>query len=202
MKVLDFSTIARDVHLGLYRLHYLDRAGERAAWTLASREKGGPKWSTGRLRAADAVVVVPFHRDRGQLVIIREFRVALGGYQYGFPAGLVDPGETLFAAAGRELGEETGLTVVEHRACSPVLFTSSGMTDESVAMVYVACTGTPSGAGNSASEQIETHFVTPIEARGLCQDESLLMDVKTWLVLASFSVSGPLTDGPWGEAAG
>ena len=92
--------------------------------------------------------------------------------------------------------------MVEHLACSPVLFTSSGMTDESVAMVYVACTGTPSGAGHSASEQIETHFVTPIEARGLCQDESLLMDVKTWLVLASFSVTGPLTDGPWGEAAG
>ena len=201
MKVLDYSTIAKDDHIGLYRLRYINRAGKTDAWTVASREANGPKCCTGRLRSADAVVVVPYHRERKQLAIIREFRVALGGYQYGFPAGLVDPDETIQEAASRELAEETGLRVVGFLASSPVLFTSSGITDESVVMVYLDCTGTPSDAGNSPSEQIETHFVSPTEAKGLCQEESALMDVKTWLVLASFSLTGALLIEKWGGTA-
>ena len=47
------------------------------------------------------------------MVIIREYRVPLDGYEYGFPAGLVDNGESLEQAARRELMEETGLRVGE-----------------------------------------------------------------------------------------
>ncbi len=145
---------------------------------------------TGGLESADAVVIVPYHYERRQLVIIREFRVTLGGFQYGFPAGLIDPGESVETAAGRELFEETGLSVVQHIRLSPVVFTSSGITDESVVMAYVACTGEPSDSGNSASEQIQTHFVDPVEANRLCRDNTILMDVKTWLVLSVFAASG------------
>ncbi len=80
--------------------------------------------------------------------------------------------------------------MVQHLRHSPVVFTSSGISDESVVMAYVACTGSPSDAGNSSSEVIETHFVDRSDADRLCGDHSILMDVKTWLVLSGFAATG------------
>ena len=192
MKLNSYRQLFQDSHLGLYEIQYTDRKGDLNTWSLASREKAGPKCMTGRLVSADAVVIVPYHRERRQLVIIREFRVALGGYQYGFPAGLVDPGESVPRAVERELAEETGLMVVQHLRNSPVVFTSSGITDESVVMAYVDCAGVPSDAGNSDSELIETHLVDPGDAERLCRNDSVLMDVKTWLVLDGYARNGKL----------
>ena len=90
------------------------------------------------------------------------------------------------------MAEETGLTVVRHLRQSPVTFTSSGLSDESVVMAYVECSGESSDAGNSESELIETHFVSPADAERLCRDDSVLMDVKTWLVLDGFARNGRL----------
>jgi ADP-ribose pyrophosphatase len=192
MKLTDYRSLFRDAHLSLYEIQYVNRRGSSQTWTLASRAKTGPKCLCGGMASADAVVIVAYHRRRCQLAIIREFRVALGGFQYGFPAGLVDPGETVEQAAERELAEETGLTVVRHLRQSPVTFTSSGLSDESVVMAYVACSGESSDVGNSDSELIETHFVSPADAGQLCRDDSVLMDVKTWLVLDGFAINGRL----------
>ena len=189
MKLNDYRRLANDAHLNLYEIDYTDRRGDRSTWSLVSRNKSGPKCMAGKMHVPDAVVIVPYHKERDQLVVIREFRVALGGFQYGFPAGLVDPGESVQQATERELNEETGLTVVRHLRQSPAVFTSSGLTDESVVMAYVECEGQASDAGNSSSELIETRFVAPTDADRLCRDESILMDVKTWLVLSGFAGS-------------
>lgn len=42
------------------------------------------------------------------LILIQEYAVALEDYELGFPKGLIDPGETPFEAANRELKEEVG----------------------------------------------------------------------------------------------
>jgi ADP-ribose pyrophosphatase len=190
MKLSDFKTLFSDRFLSLFEIQYIDRDGQPNTWQLVSREQTGPKCFTGRLQSADAVVIVPYHRERKQLVVIREFRIALGGFQYGFPAGLVDPGESVEMAVRRELMEETGLTVVRHQRTSPVVFSSSGITDESIIIAHVVCVGEPSDAGNRASEQIETLFVGKSDAERLCRDDTILMDVKTWLVLSGFAAGG------------
>ena len=190
MKLSRFKTLLSSRFLSLFEIHYYDREGQPKTWQLVSRERTGPKCFSGRLKSADAVVIVPYHPKRKQLVVIREFRIAVGGFLYGFPAGLVDPGESIEMAARRELMEETGLTVVRHHRTSPVVFSSSGITDESVVIAHVDCTGDPSEAGNSASEQIETLFVGQADAKRLCRDETILMDVKTWLVLSGFAAGG------------
>ncbi|MDY4349404.1 ADP compounds hydrolase NudE [Pectobacterium brasiliense] len=53
-----------------------------------------------------AVMVVPIIDD--ELLLIREYAVGIEEYELGFPKGLIDPGETVFEAANRELMEEVG----------------------------------------------------------------------------------------------
>ncbi|HEV8549182.1 MAG TPA: NUDIX hydrolase [Polyangiaceae bacterium] len=46
--------------------------------------------------------------EKGELVLVRQYRHGLGGESLELPAGVIDPGEEPLAAARRELGEETG----------------------------------------------------------------------------------------------
>lgn len=59
---------------------------------------------------ADGVVILPVLPD-GRVAMVAQFRPALRGYDWEFPAGMIDDGETPEQAAIRECQEETGLTV-------------------------------------------------------------------------------------------
>ena len=175
--------------LNLFEVSYVARTGEEKLWQIATR-KENPKCVTGRYQHPDAVVSVPYHTSENKLVILREYRVPLNDYEYGFPAGLIDKGESVEQATCRELMEETGLTVSGFKRISPPIYSSAGMTDESVAMVYVECQGTPSTAANTESEQIEVLLVSPDEAQVLLGDATLKFDAKAWLVISRFAESG------------
>ncbi|WJY17323.1 ADP compounds hydrolase NudE [Pectobacteriaceae bacterium CE90] len=54
----------------------------------------------------EAVMIVPVIDDN--LLLIHEYAVGIEQYELGFPKGLIDPGETVFEAANRELMEEVG----------------------------------------------------------------------------------------------
>lgn len=59
-----------------------------------------------------AVAVVPLHED-GRIVMVRQYRYPLGQVLLEFPAGKIDPGESVHACAVRELREETGYSARE-----------------------------------------------------------------------------------------
>jgi len=189
MKIQTVEKITNCRHLNLYEISYIDQNDIEKSWQFTTRADK-PKCVTGRFDMSDAVVIVPFHKKKDKLVIIKEFRVPLGDYQYGFPAGLVDEGETIQQTCMRELEEETGLNVTLIKKISPPVYSSSGMSDESVSMVYVECDGTPSNKGNEGSEDITTIFISPSEASELCKNSKIKLDVKTWLVLSSFAENG------------
>jgi ADP-ribose pyrophosphatase len=177
--------------LNLFDVHYIDSHGIERQWQLATRQKH-PKCMTGQYTVPDAVVIVAFHIGRGKIVMTREFRVPLAGFEYGFPAGLIDDGETVEAATRRELYEETGLSVTKFLKISPPLYSSAGLTDEAVIMVFVECEGLPSAAANEDAEQIEVILASPSEVARMCRDTALKFDAKAWLVLSEFAEKGRL----------
>lgn len=177
--------------LNMFDVIYMDKNGRNKSWQIATRARQ-PKCVSGRFTEPDAVVIVPFHTPENKVVITREYRVPLADYEYGFPAGLVDDGESVEEAVRRELKEETGLSLTRVINTSPPVYSSAGMTDESVAMVYIECNGRPSTAGNTASESIEVDFVSPSQAARLCDNPALKFDAKAWLVLYNYSKTGHL----------
>ena len=187
-KIKDARQLTTERWLNMFDVNYVAKSGEIRAWQLVTRQKQ-PKCVSGNYQQPDAVVIVPFHIVEKKMVILREYRVPLNDYEYGFPAGLVDRGESVEQATRRELMEETGLTVSRFIKASPPIYSSAGMTDESVAMVYVECEGAPSTTANTASELIEILLVSPNEALALLKDTTLKWDAKAWLVISRFAES-------------
>jgi ADP-ribose pyrophosphatase len=186
IKIKGSKKLTAEKWLNLFEVRYITRTGNDRSWQIASRQNE-PKCLTGNYHQPDAVVIVPIHTVRDKMVIIREYRVTLDGFEYGFPAGLVDEGESVEQAARRELMEETGLAVSRFLKVSPPIYSSAGMTDESVAMVYVECEGEPSNSANTESELIEILFISPREALDLLYDKSLKFDAKSWLAISQFA---------------
>jgi ADP-ribose diphosphatase len=85
------------------------------------------------VRHPGASAVVPFLTDPAgddpQILLIKQYRYAAGGFVYEIPAGKLDGGEDPRVCARRELQEETGCSAekIEHVVS---FYTTPGFTDE------------------------------------------------------------------------
>ncbi|HYJ79821.1 MAG TPA: NUDIX hydrolase, partial [Longimicrobiaceae bacterium] len=103
-----------------------------------------PDGSTGELEMihhSGASAVLPVMGDPGgpdpEIVLVRQYRYAAGGYLYEVPAGRPDrDGEPWEEVARRELLEEAGLVAGELRLLT-VIWTTPGFTDERIRL-YLA----------------------------------------------------------------
>ena len=172
-RVLGEKVIAQSRFLEFKELRYLNKFGDEGSWYMASRV-GGRR----------AVMIVPFCGEK--LVVTREFRVPIGGYEYSFPAGLIDDGEDPVTAAKRELREETGLEMRKVLAVSPPVFNSPGLTDEALTLVYAEVEGTASRDGLEPDEDIETLILSRDEVAALMADETNLFGAKAWMEFYHF----------------
>ena len=83
-----------------------------------------------------AAVIIALLRPSDKLVLIRQFRPPVDNYVIEFPAGLIDEGEDSKSSAIRELKEETGYKGKIINVSTPV-YSSPGLTDETVSIVFV-----------------------------------------------------------------
>lgn len=60
-----------------------------------------------RLSCSDSAVILGVTRDK-RIILVRQFRPALGVYTLEFPSGYINDGESRVDAAEREFAEETG----------------------------------------------------------------------------------------------
>ena len=88
-------------------------------------------------------------------------------------------------AAARELFEETGLAVDEVVLVSPPLYSSAGMTDEAVAMVYVNASGSVSRRHQEDSEQIHTLVLARDEVEDLFHCRGRFAGARSTLRIAA-----------------
>ena len=185
MKIIDSTVASKSKFVTVVAVRYEDRKGHPKNWHMVTRNDP-PKCITGDIQQPDAVIIVPYHRLEDKLVVIREFRIPVGGYQYGFPAGLLDPGEDIAGTAARELLEETGLKLERVFRHSPAIFSSAGITDESIAMVLAEVSGTPSRRRNSASEEIDIELLDRSDVRQLLDRDNIVFGARAWLAMDAF----------------
>lgn len=190
VKVKKITTISDTPYLKLYNAEYTNKIGQSKNWSIASRktlETMENIFFNGEEGQIDAVIVVATHIYENKLVIIKQFRVPLNDYVYEIPAGLIDAGEDFETTVRRELKEETGLDLVEidYEKTKSKVYISTGMTDESVALVYCSCNGNISSDNLEDDEDIEVMLVSKEEAKKIIISSEKI-DIKALLVIQNF----------------
>lgn len=104
------------------------------------------------IRHPGAAAALPFLPD-GRVLLVRQYRHAVGGWILEVPAGKLDHGEPPATCAVREVEEEVGHRVGDLRELGAI-FTTPGFTDETI-WLYEAHDLTPTRTAHEADEVIE-----------------------------------------------
>lgn len=136
------------------------------------------------IRHSGASAVVPFVSDPmgpdPQVMLIRQYRYAAGGYVYEIPAGRLDPDELPVACAHRELREETGCSASGMERLF-TMFTTPGFTDEKI-HVFMATGLTRGAAAREDDEFLEVESFPLTQALAMVESGKI-QDGKTALGL-------------------
>lgn len=134
-KIVKVEKLTNQKYLNLYKITY-DIDGKLYEYIVSSRRN--KENLEIKKHKTDAVRAVPYIKkdDKIFVVLIKEFRYAIGRYIYGTPAGLVDNNESTKTAIIRELKEEIGAKVLKLEKVQQTAYSSAGLTDETLECFY------------------------------------------------------------------
>jgi ADP-ribose pyrophosphatase len=122
-----------------------------------------------------AAAIVPFVAP-DRILLIRQYRHAVGGYLWEVPAGKLDRGEPPEVCAARELAEETGYRAGRLVPTGSIV-TAPGFTDERI-WLFCAHDLAPGRPAHERAEVIEVHEFALGCALAMI-DRGELIDAKT-----------------------
>ena len=126
-----------------------------------------------------AAAVVPLDVD-GSLLMVRQYRHAVGGWLLEVPAGKLAPGEDPAACAHRELEEEAGMRAATLRELGSI-FVSPGFCDERI-WLFLATDLTATEQRLEADEVLAVERVPLAEAERRALDGELV-DAKSTVAI-------------------
>lgn len=175
-RIKHIEKLSNSRHLNLYELDAKNRLGNPVDYFVASRAKeiSDLKITTKNNKPDGVIIYSLYGEKRDKVILIRQYRYAIDGYIYEFPAGLVDPGEDYKTAGIREMKEETGLTfypITVDKMFEKPYYTTIGMTDECCATVYGYADGEISKEGLEDNEDIEVILADREEVKRILKEE-------------------------------
>ena len=162
---------------------------EETVWEgrfIAAKRRG--KWEyVSRTRGVTAGVILAI--DRGEVILVEQYRVPLGSACLELPAGLIgdeQEGEAVESAAIRELEEETGYRA-ERMVDLGRFHASPGMSSEGFHLLRAEGLARVGDGGGVEGEDIKVHRVKLADIPEFVaakRAEGCAMDVKLLLLLA------------------
>ncbi len=156
-------------------------------------------WQTGRsgkkhtryvVRHPGGVGILPV-LPGGELLLIRQFRVAVGRFICEIPAGMREPGEDPLETAKRELKEETGYTAAKWTRY-PSFFASPGYLDEKLHL-FLAEGLTPGADALEDGEDLSV-FSVPLKKALEMIDAGEIEDGKTVGAILRYALDTPFRE--------
>ena len=180
-KINSIEKMTDNKYLNMYRYKVESEKGHKGDYFVASRaEKTEELKINCKDKKTDAVIIYALYGENHDRVVLeRQFRYPIGGYIYEFPAGLIDKGENYRQTAIREMHEETGLEL-EIVECDPMFensrYTSVGMSDESVSIVYGYAKGDACKDFLEPGEDIQVVLADRKEVKRILSEEEVSMN--------------------------
>ena len=132
-----------------------------------------------------AVAIVASPRA-DQILLVRQYRYAVGDCLWEIPAGTREPDEEPLETAQRELAEETGYQagrMVHLLTVHP----SPGFCDERIDLYHATSLSPAEGVAGDADEHIQTHCFSLIQVQAMIQRGEIL-DAKTLVGLFALTL--------------
>lgn len=127
------------------------------------------------IRHPGAAAIVPLMVD-GSVLLLKQYRHAVGGFIWEIPAGTLEPGEDALRCAQRELIEETGYTARNFERLAEIT-PLPAYSDEHIHL-FLATVLDPSSQNLDADELLSVHRVALHQAVQMIADGKI-QDAKT-----------------------
>jgi len=166
MEFIGIKKILQSKYITRYNLDYKTTDGQIKTYEMISRDPNITTFEQLHNNQPEAVVMIMFNNDKTKILLNKEYRMAMGDWVYSFPAGLIDPGESIEQAARRELKEETGLQIEQIDDILGENYSAMGFSNEKNICVVGIANGLfqPS---TSTQEEIEAKWYSKEEIKSL-----------------------------------
>lgn len=162
-----------------YDLEYMANDGRIKTYEIISRKKDIQSLEELTNAPSEGVVIIAHSEDGERLLLNKEFRLSINRWIFGFPAGLIDAGETAEIAAKRELMEETGTRLVTVKEVLPPSYTAVGFCNETVETVICTAEGEPVPSPDPM-EEIVASWYTKEEVKKLMATEAFAARTQSY----------------------